>query len=198
MMQEDQAYDMPETAMPVQPPPPPPRPPAPKTDGLAVTSLVLGIMSVVCCTVFLTGIPAAICGHKARRRIQESGGRLEGDGMALAGLILGYLGIGMTLVVAMMTAIAIPSFLKARDQAQLNMCMNNLRMIESAKEQWALAEKKAEGTAVDDEAVNEYLPAVPVCSVGGEYSYNAIGEAAECDVHGTLEEPESGFSNDWE
>src|SRR5690348_1515913 len=57
------------------------------TSGKAIASLVLGI----CVFLFsiLTGIPAIIFGHLAKADIRKSGGRLEGDGMALAGLILG-------------------------------------------------------------------------------------------------------------
>jgi len=57
--------------------------------GLATASLVCGI-----CGLFLgpfTGIPAIITGHMALGQIKKSGGGLRGDGMAIAGLILGYI-----------------------------------------------------------------------------------------------------------
>jgi uncharacterized protein DUF4190/uncharacterized protein DUF1707 len=57
----------------------PPRP----TSGLAIASLVCAILSL--------SIPAVICGHMARTRIRETGE--GGDGLAIAGLVLGYLGI---------------------------------------------------------------------------------------------------------
>jgi hypothetical protein len=59
-----------------------------KTSALAIWSLVLGILSLTCFG-FLSGIPAVICGHIARSEIKKSEGRLEGEGMALAGLITG-------------------------------------------------------------------------------------------------------------
>ncbi len=65
--------------------------PQTKTSGMAVTSLVLGISSIVLCCCGLLGVPAVILGHLARGRIKASGGALTGGGIALGGLIAGYL-----------------------------------------------------------------------------------------------------------
>jgi len=59
------------------------------TNGLAVASLVCGLMEVF--TLGITAIPAVILGHVARGQIRRNGER--GDGMATAGLVLGWLGI---------------------------------------------------------------------------------------------------------
>jgi hypothetical protein len=79
----------------------------PKTDGLAVTSLVLGILSVTFCNV-VTGIPAIVCGHIARSRILQSNGAIAGGGLAIAGLVTGYISIGLMVLaiawIAMMGA----------------------------------------------------------------------------------------------
>ena len=60
------------------------------TNAMAITSMVLGLRGI-----FVLGplgsIPAIICGHMARRQIQDSNGQQQGDGMALAGLITGYI-----------------------------------------------------------------------------------------------------------
>jgi len=64
----------------------------PKTSALAIWSLVLGILSLVCFTIF-TAIPGVICGHKALSRIKRSNGTLTGQGLAIAGLVTGYMGI---------------------------------------------------------------------------------------------------------
>ncbi|MFP6857711.1 MAG: DUF4190 domain-containing protein, partial [Roseibacillus sp.] len=45
-----------------------------------------------------TAIPAVICGHIARKQIRASGGLQTGDGMALTGLITGYLVIVLTIL----------------------------------------------------------------------------------------------------
>jgi Domain of unknown function (DUF4190)/Domain of unknown function (DUF1707) len=67
----------------------PPVLPAPPTSGLAIASMVCGIAEIF--TLGLASIPAIILGHLARGQIRQTGER--GDGMAVAGLILGYLGI---------------------------------------------------------------------------------------------------------
>lgn len=58
--------------------------PQPKTSALAIWSLVLGILSLLCFTIF-AAIPGVICGHKALSKIKNSGGTLTGQGMAIAG-----------------------------------------------------------------------------------------------------------------
>ncbi len=65
------------------------------TNSLAVASLLLGILSLF--PPF--GILAAVFGHVARSQIRKSAGRQKGAGLALAGLILGYLGLGLVLFV---------------------------------------------------------------------------------------------------
>lgn len=67
-------------------------PSPPKTDGLATTSFVLGLLALFCVLGPLAGIPAIICGHLAGRRVSASGGTLGGGGIALAGFILGCVG----------------------------------------------------------------------------------------------------------
>lgn len=67
-------------------------------ESLAIASLVCGILSLVCFGAF-AGIPAVICGHLGLGKIKRSGGQLRGGGMALAGLIMGYVSLGLTLIV---------------------------------------------------------------------------------------------------
>ena len=75
----------------------------PTTSGLAITSLVCGIVGLVTCMVFI-GIPAVICGHMALSQIANSPTPMVGRGMAFAGLICGYLAVFMMLsFIAMMT-----------------------------------------------------------------------------------------------
>jgi hypothetical protein len=75
----------------------PQAPLTPSQNGMAITSLVLGIVSIMAGTFILTAIPGVICGHIARRQIRESALTQAGDGMAIAGLILGYIAIILTL-----------------------------------------------------------------------------------------------------
>ena len=83
---------------PQQPYPPyqgpyPAYPPALTTNGLAIASLVCGVGTFV---IGLSFIPAIICGHIARRQIRQTGE--QGGGLALAGLILGYVGGALFIV----------------------------------------------------------------------------------------------------
>jgi hypothetical protein len=165
----------------------PPLSSQPKTSNLAIWSFTLGIVSLVCCGV-IAGIPGVICGHKAMSEIKSSAGRLAGEGFALAGLILGYIGIflGTIGVIGFLAAIAIPNFVKARATAQENACINNLRQIEAAKNEWAL-EKNQDGGAVPTESdLTPYLDRhiFPVCPAGGTYSINAVTNPPTCSVPG--------------
>jgi hypothetical protein len=159
-----------------------------QTAGLAITSLVLGILGFVMLGP-LGAIPAIICGHIAKSKINANPETLTGEGMALAGLIMGYVQIGLlVLMVPLMAAIAIPSFVKARETSQLNACINNMRQIDSAKEQWAMANNASEGSTVAVTAANEYMKKAPVCPAGGAYEYKVIGEEPACSAHGTMSE----------
>jgi len=65
-------------------------------------------------------------------------------------------------------------------------CANTLRMIESAKEQWALSRKSSPGSTVAVTDILEYMKAAPTCKVAGaEYTIGNIGEEPRCSVHGT-------------
>jgi hypothetical protein len=70
-----------------------------RTSSLAVVSMVFGIL---CWFVlfFVGALVAVVCGHAARAEIRrESPGMVEGDGMALAGLILGWTHLALCAVV---------------------------------------------------------------------------------------------------
>ena len=86
-----------------------------RTSAHAIWSLVLGILSFLCFGLF-AGIPAVICGHVARSNIRKSQGALAGGGMALAGLILGYIGIVVT-TLGVVAAIAVPNYIAYKDKA---------------------------------------------------------------------------------
>ena len=82
--------------------------------------------------------------------------------------------------VGLMAAIAVPNFMRARETAQgnnrYNQILTNLRTIEAAKEQWALEKKKANGTAVAESDLSDYLPGGMITPVAGEtYQINPIG-----------------------
>jgi prepilin-type N-terminal cleavage/methylation domain-containing protein len=91
----------------------------------------------------------------------------------------------VVLVIGLLATLAIPTFIKARADAQKNLCIDNLRMIEGAKEQWALVNHKAQGEAVDEGEVNSLLKAgAPSCPADGTYTYGAVGVDPVCSLAG--------------
>ncbi|MBM4143877.1 MAG: hypothetical protein FJ225_09855 [Lentisphaerae bacterium] len=84
--------------------------------------------------------------------------------------------------VGMLAAMAIPSFVKARGTSRQNACINNLRMIDAAKEQWALENNKVEGEEASLQGICEYIKgnALPLCPAGGTYTVGAIGANPTC------------------
>ena len=162
--------------------PPSPVPSQPKNCGLAIWSLVLGILSLTCFYIF-TAIPAVICGHTALSRIKRSGGALTGNGLAIGGLVTGYLGIAMSIcLIPMLAAIAIPNFVRARNTAQRNACINNLRQIDGAKQQWALEHKKPDTDTPASSDLVFYMKDAqfPVCPAGGTYTINPVNAEPTC------------------
>jgi hypothetical protein len=68
------------------------------SSGFAVASLVLGILGVIFLRV-IGPILALVFGYVGRSRIKSSGGREGGSGMAIAGIVLGWVGIGIDLLI---------------------------------------------------------------------------------------------------
>ena len=165
-----------------QPPSFPTTPLPPKNCGLAIWSLVLGILGLTCFWL-IAAIPAVICGHVAYSRIRRSAGALTGEGLALGGMITGYIGIAFSIfLIPLMAAIAIPNFVKARTTAQMNACINNLRQIDGAKLQWALADKKQETDTPRAQDLAPYLGAQLKCPAGGVYTLHTVGEKPTCSI----------------
>ncbi len=94
--------------------------------------------------------------------------------------------VGMVAVapVAILAGIALPNFVQARTTSQKNACINNLRQIDGAKEQWALANDKDEGVVPNWQDLLPYLRKQPVCAQGGKYSLNPLGKNPACSIRG--------------
>ncbi|MGA9508421.1 MAG: DUF4190 domain-containing protein [Candidatus Sulfotelmatobacter sp.] len=81
-----------------------------QTSGKAVASFICGLFLFA----FPLSILAVIFGHLSVSEIRKSAGRLKGEGIAIAGLILGYLGLAIIPLILIIAAIAIPNLLRAR------------------------------------------------------------------------------------
>ena len=93
----------------------------------------------------------------------------------------------VVLIIGMLAAIAVPSFMKARENSRKNACINNLRQIDSGKEMWAMELNKSTADTptwadLDDYIKGSSAPTCPSDADENEYTYNAIGTAPACPV----------------
>ena len=83
-------------------------------------------------------------------------------------------------LILLLAAIAIPNFVKARATAQANACINNLRLIDGAAQQWALETKQGPTANVSENVLIPYIKLnatgrMPVCpGSGGNYIYSSL------------------------
>jgi hypothetical protein len=125
-------------AVPPDAPPPvsarEPLPPAPPRTGLALASLVLGIVSLLCGGLLL-GIPAIIMGHVAHNRARRSPDEFGGAGFAIAGFVTGYCSVVATVL---MLGIMLPALAKAKEKAEATTCVSHLKQIALGARLYAL------------------------------------------------------------
>lgn len=102
---------------------------AQQTSGKALASLVLGLFF------FLppSAIAAIVLGHISLSQIRKSAGRLKGDGLAIAGLVLGYMGLVAIPFILIVAAIAIPNLLRARIAANEASAVGAVRLLNTAE-----------------------------------------------------------------
>ena len=92
-------------------------------------------------------------------------------------------------IIGLLAAIAIPNFVKARQTAQANACLNNLRIVDAAKQQWALEKGSTADPSTAD--IVPYLGragnTMPVCPIGSTaYTIGAIAVAPVCPNQATV------------
>lgn len=75
---------------------------SPPADGLGITSMVLGILGLVSICAYgigiFPGIAALICGYLSKKEIRDNSGTPKFSGMALSGIIMGYISVGLFLL----------------------------------------------------------------------------------------------------
>ena len=101
--------------------------PAP-TSGKAIASLICGLFFFL----LPASIAAVVLGHLSLSEIKKSAGRIQGQGLAIAGLVLGYMGLAF-IPVAIVAAIAIPNLLRARISANEASAVSALRVVATAE-----------------------------------------------------------------
>ena len=87
-------------------------------------------------------------------------------------------------IIGLLAAIAVPNFAQARQNARRGACINNLRLIDAAKEQFALETNAAPDAAVADADITPYLKgnAIPTCPGSGDYTAGAMDEVPVCSL----------------
>lgn len=92
------------------------------------------------------------------------------------------LGICILFIVCV-NSVALLRFGRGRGTHSIHACVNNLRQIDGAKEQWALENKKQSGDQVSMEEIVPYIKGgAPQCSAGGTYIVGAVGVAPTCSL----------------
>jgi prepilin-type N-terminal cleavage/methylation domain-containing protein len=89
-------------------------------------------------------------------------------------------------IIGLLAAIAIPNFVRARNTAQKNSCINNLRQIDGAKQQWALENRQTDTSTPSSDDVRVYLKNnnYPRCPASGTYTIAAVNADPTCSISG--------------
>ena len=92
-------------------------------------------------------------------------------------------------LIGLLASIATPTWVKARSNSQMKTCVNNLRQIDAAVQQWALETKQAPANPVLFSDISSYLKHSVVCPSGGStatfgstYSLTTVGEKPTCQI----------------
>jgi type IV pilus assembly protein PilA len=100
-----------------------------ETSGKAIASLVCGLFLFA----FPFSLLAIIFGHISLSEIRKSAGRLKGEGLAITGLVLGYVGVAAIPFILIIAAIAIPNLLRARIAANESSAASAVRSLFAAE-----------------------------------------------------------------
>ncbi len=88
-------------------------------------------------------------------------------------------------IIGLLAAIAVPNFLRARGTSQQNVCINNLRQISAATQQWAMETKQNPSSKVTADDVLPYMKGPVICPTGGttfgnSYNLTTVAEQPTC------------------
>jgi prepilin-type N-terminal cleavage/methylation domain-containing protein len=99
-------------------------------------------------------------------------------------------------IIGLLAAIAIPNFVKARATSQQSACINNMRQITAAINEWALEAGQQTGSSVNNNDLTPYIQlnsnsSIPGCPAGGTYTLGAVGNLPQvsCSLKTLTAEP---------
>ncbi|MFD0893466.1 DUF4190 domain-containing protein [Luteolibacter ambystomatis] len=166
----------------------------PRTSGLAIASLVTGLLGL--------GLVAVICGHIALSQIKKSAGALTGKGMAVTGLVVGYVTIALVMLLMVpMLFIGARAWKKGSDRAG---CIMYQRNVQQAVRTYEVANRLKPGARIDWGKVT--LPTgtslTQPCPAGGAYVISetipSVGDmVVECPHAGVPDKHEPADHHDW-
>ena len=93
-------------------------------------------------------------------------------------------------IIALLAAVAVPSYVRARDTSQRDACINNLKQIDGAAQLWAMENKKQPSDTYSLDTVKVYLKltssnTIPACPASGIYAPGAnVGTSPTCTIAG--------------
>ena len=92
-------------------------------------------------------------------------------------------------IIGLLAAIAIPNFVRARTQSQMNACINNLRQVDGAVQQWALETKQSATATVTFTDISAYLKSSVTCPSAGagaafstSYTITTVSNKPACKI----------------
>jgi prepilin-type N-terminal cleavage/methylation domain-containing protein len=90
-------------------------------------------------------------------------------------------------IIGLLATIAVPNFVKARSVTQTDVCIDNLRQIDSAKQLWALENQQPPTALPVQASVQPYIGrgsvgVWPTCPANGSYVINAVSTAPSCNI----------------
>lgn len=137
----------------------------PRTSGLAVASLVTALLAL--------GVVPVILGHLALSQIKKAAGAVTGRGLALAGLVMGYLQIAALVVLIPILFIGARAWKNGSDRAG---CIINQRNVQQSVRgyQGINGINPGSGVPIDWQEIfgtGKFLDREPVCPAGGKYEY---------------------------
>ena len=84
-------------------------------------------------------------------------------------------------VIGLLAAIAVPAYSRSRVQAQTSRCINNLRVIDGARDEWAFSQPDGASPGAGD-LIPTYIPRLPRCPTGGFYTPGPMGVGTKCSI----------------
>ena len=94
-------------------------------------------------------------------------------------------------IIGLLAAVAIPNFIRARETAQADTCIGNLRQLDGAVQQWSLENNQTPTSAVDLDDIKPYMGRItptgqlPTCPADGDYDVTDVSTKPTCSISNT-------------